>query len=136
MTLSKSRNAYIRDVRAVLRARRERCAPACKGWFVDGDRALPVRCDECAALNGYARRVLDEDIQALPEAWKAVGEEHGRGRGDDPDAPSKREQRAIDWIAAQRSTATRGASVALVAHVFELNPEYIAHRVRKIRGVP
>lgn len=58
-------------VRLILDNRTARCAPRCKGWFVDPDKARPVRCDECASLNGYADALGDDDVCALPAAQRA-----------------------------------------------------------------
>ena len=44
----------------------ERCDPACKGWFIDQEKLVPVRCDEC--WHGIADPLDDEDAAALPEA--------------------------------------------------------------------
>jgi len=49
---------------------KERCDPKCKGWFVDPETLVPVRCDECCS--GLPVVIYDEDIAALPEAKEAV----------------------------------------------------------------
>lgn len=55
-------------VTAILAARKLRCSDACPG-FLPGDHGIE-RCDECAALNGYAGQLSDDDIRRTPAARK------------------------------------------------------------------
>lgn len=82
--LRKLRAEFTGTVRLVLDARVELCDPACKGWFIDHDRMIPVRCDECASLNHYGHALHDDDVALLPEAQKAQETE----RADDEEAES------------------------------------------------
>jgi hypothetical protein len=61
-------------VQRLLDARSMRCAPACLGWFLDHTTGQPVRCDECASLNGYRDLVADVDMYVLPAVHKAMVE--------------------------------------------------------------
>lgn len=133
--LRQSRERQGRIVRTILDSRTERCAPRCKGWFIDPDKDRPVRCDECASLNGYADALSDDDVEALPaalRAWKGWLATHG-----DPDMVSQesRERRVVDWLVGNVARTTdvselrANDAVRACAACLNVTPEWLAGAV-------
>ena len=49
----------------------QRCDPGCPGWFIDGERLVTTRCDDCSTGRADPL-VFDDTIVLLPEALLAL----------------------------------------------------------------
>jgi hypothetical protein len=45
----------------------QRCAASCPGWHVNHESWEPERCDQCSLTVPMQMRVLDRELEVLPE---------------------------------------------------------------------